>query len=71
MPRLSGPETLRELRRSDPRVRVLFTSGSSAEEHLTGVAAEQVLGFIAKPYREDELVNQVRAALDRPQTPTL
>jgi CheY-like chemotaxis protein len=69
MPRLSGPDTLQELRRLNPNVRALFTSGYSAE-HLTGIAAEQVLGFIAKPYREDEMVNQVRAALDRPPTAT-
>jgi CheY-like chemotaxis protein len=69
MPRLSGPDTLQELRRSNPKVRALFTSGYSAE-HLSGVAAEQALGFIAKPFREEELVNQVRAALDRSRTPT-
>jgi CheY-like chemotaxis protein len=68
MPRLSGPDTLQELRRSNPRVPVLFTSGYSAE-YLPRVAAEQVLGFIPKPYRDEELVNQVRAALDRSRTP--
>jgi PAS domain S-box-containing protein len=65
MPRLSGPDALRELRQLNPDVRVLFTSGYSTE-HLGEVATEQVLGFIAKPYREEEMVNQVRAALDRP-----
>jgi PAS domain S-box-containing protein len=69
MPRLSGPDTLQELRRLNPNVRVLFTSGYSSE-HLGAAATEQVLGFIAKPYREEELVNQVRAALDRPAPPS-
>jgi PAS domain S-box-containing protein len=65
MPRLSGPETLRELRQINPGVRVLISSGYSSDENLRAVEREGVLGFVAKPYRPAELARQVRAALDK------
>ena len=65
MPRLSGPETLRELRKLDPAVRVLISSGYSTDENLRAVERDGVLGFVAKPYRPVELARQVRAALDK------
>jgi PAS domain S-box-containing protein len=64
MPRLSGSETLRELRQINPGVRVLISSGYSSDENLRAVEREGVLGFVAKPYRPAEFARQVRAALD-------
>jgi CheY-like chemotaxis protein len=64
MPRLSGPNTLRKLRAIDPGVRVVVISGFSHEQSVeSGVSG--VLGFVPKPYREQDLVAAVRAALDR------
>jgi DNA-binding NtrC family response regulator len=63
MPRLSGRDTLRELRQLDPQVRVLFASGYSAEQ-VTEEERLAVLGFINKPYRPQELANTVRLALN-------
>jgi PAS domain S-box-containing protein len=65
MPRLSGPETLRELRKINPKVAVLVSSGYSSDEDMRTVEREGVLGFVAKPYRPAELVRRVREALDR------
>jgi CheY-like chemotaxis protein len=65
MPRLSGPETLRELRQINPAVHVLISSGYSSDENLRAVEREGVMGFVAKPYRPAELARQVRAALDQ------
>jgi len=65
MPRLSGPETLRELRQLNPTVRVLISSGYSTDENLRAVERDGVLGFVAKPYRPAELARLVRAALDK------
>jgi PAS domain S-box-containing protein len=64
MPRLSGRDTLRRLREIDPDVPVVFTSGYSAEAPAA-LEQDQVLGFIPKPYHEQELAHTVRAALDR------
>jgi PAS domain S-box-containing protein len=64
MPRLSGRDALRELKGIDPKVRVLLCSGYSADrgEYASEPA---VLGFVQKPFRENELAAAVRSALDR------
>jgi PAS domain S-box-containing protein len=64
MPRLSGSDTFRRLVQVDPGVRVLFASGYSAE-YLGDLRDERIRGFVAKPYRPEELVQGVRAALER------
>jgi two-component system, cell cycle sensor histidine kinase and response regulator CckA len=64
MPRLSGRDTLRQLLQMDPRVRVLFSSGYSAEQ-IAAPDREGVLGFVNKPYRPQELAQSVRAVLDQ------
>jgi CheY-like chemotaxis protein len=66
MPRLSGREALRQLREIDPQVRVLFTSGF-ADAPLQDLEREGAQGFVAKPYRENDLIQAVRAALERPR----
>jgi PAS domain S-box-containing protein len=63
MPQLSGQETLRELCRLDPGVKVVFASGYAAEVS-SGADLGRVRGFIQKPYREQDLAAVVRAALD-------
>ena len=62
MPRLSGAEALRQLTEFGPMVRVILSSGysDSSEEDL---AYPQVRGTVAKPYRPDDLLRGVRAAL--------
>jgi PAS domain S-box-containing protein len=67
MPRLSGRDTLQRLREIDPDVPVLFVSGYSAEAPAA-LEQDRVLGFIPKPYREQQLAHAVRAALDRPHS---
>jgi signal transduction histidine kinase/CheY-like chemotaxis protein len=62
MPVLSGHETFRLLLKLDPRVRVLFASGYSAEQ-LSDLEQELMAGFVSKPYRPHELVGAVEAAL--------
>ena len=64
MPRLSGADTLRELRKLQPEVPVLISSGYSSDEDLRAVEREGVLGFVAKPYRPADLARRVRGALD-------
>src|SRR5262249_14246511 len=49
MPRLSGRDTLRQLLQLDPNVRVLFSSGYSAE-HITDLAQEVLLCSLPHPY---------------------
>ncbi|MBX9584364.1 MAG: PAS domain S-box protein, partial [Gemmataceae bacterium] len=60
MPRMSGRDAFRELVRLDPGVRVLFSTGYSAQElsELDGA-----VGLLNKPYRPAELLAAVRDAL--------
>jgi CheY-like chemotaxis protein len=66
MPHLSGRDTLRELRRLNPDVWVLFASGYSSER-VTETEQDRVLGFIPKPYAAHDLASAVRSALDKIQ----
>ncbi|HYT89710.1 MAG TPA: PAS domain S-box protein [Gemmataceae bacterium] len=63
MPRLSGRDTLKRLVEMNPDVRVMFSSGYSSEQ-VTASEYRQVLGFIPKPYRADELAAQLWSTLD-------
>jgi PAS domain S-box-containing protein len=66
MPRLSGRDTLRELLRVAPGVRVIFSSGYSTEQ--MGVHEfPQVRGFLPKPYRAEQLIAKVSEILSENQ----
>jgi PAS domain S-box-containing protein len=67
MPRLPGLEALRKLREIDPNVRVLLSSGYS-NRPLGETERDGALGFVGKPYRERDLLNAVRTALDQVRT---
>lgn len=63
MPQLSGRDTLRELIRINQDVRVLFSSGYTTNYHdLAGF--RQIVGYIQKPYRAEQLASKVREVLD-------
>jgi DNA-binding NtrC family response regulator len=64
MPRLSGPDTLRRLVDINPDVRVVLSSGYAAE-YATPAEYTQVVGFLNKPYRLEELGLKIRATLDK------
>jgi two-component system, cell cycle sensor histidine kinase and response regulator CckA len=56
MPRMDGVQTLRELRRISPRVRVILTSGYSEETATERFADMGLAGFLQKPYQHDTLL---------------
>jgi len=63
MPRMDGEETFRELRRLDPNVRVILTSGYNELDATERFAGGGLAGFIQKPYRPSDLIGKVEAAL--------
>jgi CheY-like chemotaxis protein len=67
MPRLSGNDACRRMLEIDPGVRVLFSSGYFAEDLTAG--EDRIVGFLHKPYRQDELGKAVRAALEQAGVP--
>ena len=64
MPQFSGRDTLLEMTKINPSVKVLFSSGYAAEHHRL---ADQphVVGYLAKPYQVEDLAAKVRETLDQ------
>ncbi len=56
MPGLDGAETFRELRKMQPDVRVLLTSGYSHLDATEALVATGHCWFLAKPYQADQLL---------------
>ncbi|HEX5082503.1 MAG TPA: ATP-binding protein, partial [Blastocatellia bacterium] len=63
MPYMDGPATIRALRRLDPKVKIIATSGLKAEDKLADVAQFGVKTFLTKPYTAEKLLKTVAAAL--------
>lgn len=61
MPKLSGGMLLDEIIAIDPGAKVVISSGQS-EEDLKKISRAR--GYIAKPYRSDDLAKAIRNALD-------
>ncbi|HEX7018572.1 MAG TPA: ATP-binding protein [Gemmatimonadaceae bacterium] len=70
MPVFGGRELARRFIDSRPEARVLFMSGYMAEEVLRDGLRPPVVGFLAKPFRPDQLAWKVRDVLDARASPT-
>jgi CheY-like chemotaxis protein len=66
MPDLSGKDTFERLRALDPEVRVLLSSGYSADGEAAGILNAGCNGFIQKPFDLQLLSKKVREVLDNP-----
>ena len=65
IPRRNGPALAKELRSIDPNLKVLFMSGSTAEEMAAfGLRIEAGEPCLPKPFSVGELKRAVRATLD-------
>jgi PAS domain S-box-containing protein len=64
MPRLSGLQVHESLRRINPDVRIVFTSGRANQGDIDHLLEAGARGFLPKPYMPEELVQKVRQALD-------
>jgi PAS domain S-box-containing protein len=69
MPRMNGEEAFREIRRIDPTVPVLFSSGYSEPEAVERFLGKGLAGFIQKPYRTAAFISKVEAVLAERRTP--
>jgi PAS domain S-box-containing protein len=64
MPKLGGRELYERIRRSHPRIPVLFASGYSMDAIHTNFVLEEGLTLIQKPYLHADLLQRVRQKLD-------
>jgi signal transduction histidine kinase/CheY-like chemotaxis protein len=63
MPDMSGEETLPELRKIRPEVKVVVSSGYNEAETMMLFKGQRVSGFIQKPYTSKGLAEKVKACL--------
>ena len=63
MPHMDGEETFRELRRIDPDVLVIMSSGYSEQDVTGRFAGKGLAGFIQKPYQLKSLEEKLREVL--------
>jgi CheY-like chemotaxis protein len=63
MPRMSGEEAFRELRRLRPDVPVIVASGYTEEDIRRRFAGHERIQFIEKPYRSATVTQELRKLL--------
>ena len=65
MPKKNGKEVFDEVRKVQPRVKALFTSGYTGDVVLDKGVHDGVVDFIQKPLSPNELLLKVRTVLDK------
>jgi signal transduction histidine kinase/CheY-like chemotaxis protein len=68
MPGMDGEQTLGELRRIRPEVRVVLSSGYDESDIARRFAGQRLAGFIQKPYTAAALAQKIAAASLQPET---
>ena len=63
MPEMSGGETYDSLKRINPKVKVLLSSGYSIEGQASKILKQGCNGFIQKPFNMSELLDKIRQIL--------
>lgn len=64
MPHMGGRECFREMKKVDPAVRAVLSTGYSLEGSVQETLEEGMAGFIQKPYRLERLAEVVAEALN-------
>jgi signal transduction histidine kinase/ActR/RegA family two-component response regulator len=65
MPEMDGGETFNALKSIDPDIKVILSSGYSADARSTRMMEEGCYGFIQKPYSVNTLSQKVKEVLDK------
>jgi two-component system, cell cycle sensor histidine kinase and response regulator CckA len=65
MPHLDGEICYRELRRLDPAVKVIMTSGYNEQEVINRFVGKGLAGFVQKPYKASDLLAVIRKVLEK------
>jgi PAS domain S-box-containing protein len=68
MPYMDGPTTIRALRRLDPKVKIIATSGLKADDKMAEASQLGVKTFLPKPYTAEKLLKFVAEMLVKTDT---
>ncbi|HEY6382030.1 MAG TPA: response regulator, partial [Pseudolabrys sp.] len=63
MPEMDGPTLLKELRRRDPELKIIFVSGYAEEAFNKNLPSQEQYAFLAKPFTLKQLVAEVKKTL--------
>jgi PAS domain S-box-containing protein len=69
MPRMGGRETFDRIKELFPSIRILVCSGYSSAMMNDGKFAEEIDGFIQKPYEIEDMSQKIRSVLNAPPKP--
>lgn len=64
LPDLNSDQVYRQLRKINPNVLVLLSSGYNVNRQITSLLNQGCVGFVQKPFQSQSLSSKVRAALD-------
>jgi PAS domain S-box-containing protein len=65
MPRMDGEACFREMRRLNPKVKVVLCSGYNESEVVNRFVGEGLAGFLQKPYVTSDLLGKVQEVFER------
>jgi CheY-like chemotaxis protein len=65
LPAMNGVEVLKEIRKVEPGIRAIFTSGYSEEQIRRKGLLEPGTAFLSKPVTPEVLLQKVREAIDK------
>ncbi len=63
MPEMDGPTLLKELRRRNPHIKVIFVSGYAEEAFQKNLPSGEQYEFLAKPFTLKQLVSKVKETM--------
>ncbi len=69
MPLMDGSSTIRALRRLDPHLRIVVSSGLLTDVNTAGLAGLDIQGYLTKPYTADHLLSMVQKVLSKEYFP--
>ncbi|MDF2797990.1 MAG: hybrid sensor histidine kinase/response regulator [Devosia sp.] len=65
MPEMDGPTLLKHVRKSMPRLKVIFVSGYAEESVRRDIEDDQSVEFLPKPYSLDQINSKVKEVLQK------
>ncbi len=66
MPEMSGSEAFLEMKKLNPKVKVVLTSGYTVDKEAQKILDAGAAGFLQKPYRKAQLSQVIEQALNTP-----
>ncbi len=66
MPNMNGDKVFEELRKLNPEVSVILSSGFADQNKLNELFAAGLKEFLAKPYTQQRLLSEIRSVLGQP-----